>query len=973
MQSARSIPFVSQEVKQVKLAIAASFTAEPIETSLSFWMETLSIPSTIEFAPYNQIFQQLLDPASLLSSNRQGVHLLLLRVEDWYRFNQDDPSVDIAALLQRNAQDLVTALTTAASRSSTPYILCLCPSAPTPHRQPEQIELFQQTEAWIVEQLSGVKGLHLMRNAEVQARYPVEEYYDSQRDRLGHIPFTPDFFAALGTAIARKIYVLKKQPYKVIVLDCDNTLWKGVVGEDGVHGLDLSKTWQTVQSFMLAQQQSGMLLCLCSKNNEADVMQVFEHRQDMTLKREHLVAWRINWLPKSANLKSLAAELNLGLDSFIFIDDNPVECAEVSSNCPEVLTLQLPSEDVQQFLNHVWAFDHLNTTEEDAQRTVLYQQNLERQRFQQESLTLDEFLNGLEMTIEIAEPDAMQIGRVAQLTQRTNQFNCTTIRRTEAEIHQSMQLGMECRAVTVRDRFGDYGLVGAMLFAPQGNAVQVDTFLLSCRVLGRGVEHQMVRHLAKYAEDHMLTHVHLNYSPTQKNQPALNFLEAIAKPYQHSTNSGSCFEIPVQIAAAVTNTLQSAEATTKTTSEATTEPTSVQSQPSSQRSVATTAASPISQSQRQGRIAKELNSPHAVLAAIESQKYADQLDQQRSITYPRTATEHDLKVLWQEVLGISAIDLRDNYFDLGGTSLQAVELFAKIEQFFSKRLPLTALLEAPTIEDLAQRIDANPQELEANSTSSVLALNTGHDTAPRLFLIHPGGGDVLLYRSLARYLQPDVAVYAIKPCTQRGFPILHTHIPEMAAYYIEQIRAVQPEGPYLLGGFCAGGAIALEMALQLQRQGVAVPLVAMMNSVQSQEQRKRKRAHQSLSTLKADARMHLKVWIYRTCLATLKYAPRVLQRMSPLSVCTVAANHYKPQGQFQGELVLFKSEEAAPDSTDRDRLLPDHANGWGHAATHEVKVYESKGNFHGILQEPFVREMVDQLRASIRQVSTPQS
>ena len=183
------------------------------------------------------------------------------------------------------------------------------------------------------------------------------------------------------------------------------------------------------QKFMIGQMKAGILLCVCSKNNEKDALEVFDRRTDMLLKREHLVAWRLNWNSKSENIKSLAKELNLGLDSFILLDDNPVECAEVKINCPGVLTLQLPSnpEFFPEFLNHVWAFDHNGATKEDESRTRMYQESAERQRFRDKTLSLKDFIQGLQLRVEIAEAAEQEIGRVSQLTYRTNQFNFSTL------------------------------------------------------------------------------------------------------------------------------------------------------------------------------------------------------------------------------------------------------------------------------------------------------------------------------------------------------------------------------------------------------------------------------------------------------------------------------------------------------------------------------------------------------------------
>jgi FkbH-like protein len=537
--------------RQDTLSIAATFTAEPVEESLAFWMQKLDLPAQVVFAPYNQVFQQLLDPASLLSQNETGVNVVLVRFEDWQRF-QDGDEANAAETIERNAQDLVAALKTAAERSSAPYLVCVCP--PAPDADAGRLAFFQRLETRLAAELEAVSGVYVVTSAELAALYPVAEYYDAYADELGHVPYTARFFTALGTMIVRRVYALRQPPRKVIVLDCDQTLWQGVCGEDGALGVQIDSPRRALQEFMVAQGEAGMLLCLCSKNNEEDVWDVFARREEMVLRREHLVAWRVNWRPKSENLRALAEELQLGLDSFILLDDNPVECAEVQANCPEVLTLQLPQEParIARFLQHVWVFDRLKVTDEDRQRTVFYQQNLARERLQQQALTFEAFLEGLELEVQIGAMTSAQLPRVAQLTQRTNQFNVTTIRRSERELQQLCESGHECLAVQVRDRFGDYGLVGVMLFEVKTGAIRVDTFLLSCRTLGRGVEHRMLVRLGEIAQARSLDRVEVPFVPTKKNQPALDFLEAIGGAFKESRDGDLFFHLPAQLAATLT-------------------------------------------------------------------------------------------------------------------------------------------------------------------------------------------------------------------------------------------------------------------------------------------------------------------------------------------------------------------------------------------------------------------------------------
>ena len=224
----------------------------------------------------------------------------------------------------------------------------------------------------------------------------------------------------------------------------------------------------------------------------------------MVLKREHFVASRIDWNRKSDSVRSLAQELNVGLDSMIFVDDSAVECAEVRSNCPEVLVLEMPQEPGTwaSFLAHSWAFDHLAATKEDEIRTQMYRESHARDTFRQQSLSFAEFLGGLQLNIRIDEPTSGQYGRIGQLTLRTNQFNLTTIRRQESEIlHFLKNPHARCLAVRVDDRFGDYGLCGVVLYETRAERLAVDTFLLSCRVLGRGVEHAVLRDLGTRALD----------------------------------------------------------------------------------------------------------------------------------------------------------------------------------------------------------------------------------------------------------------------------------------------------------------------------------------------------------------------------------------------------------------------------------------------------------------------------------------
>jgi FkbH-like protein len=529
------------------IALAATFTAEPLEVSLNFWLNELDIPCAVQFAPYNQVFQELLDPASTLSKNQSGLNVVLIRLEDWWRGAKELPigrngQENTQERVERNAKDLLEAMKFALANSQAPYLLCFCPASERVQTDEGLAKFFDLLEAQIALGLKEVAGTFVVTSAECMALYPVANYEDERANEVSHVPYTREYFQALGTLIVRRYYRIHTPPHKVVVLDCDNTLWQGVCGEDGPLGVKVGPAYRALQEYMAAQRDAGMLLCLCSKNNEEDVWEVFEKNTGMFLKREQIVSSRINWQCKSENLRSLSAELQLGLDSFIFLDDSATECAEVEARCPEVLTLQLPKgePDFRRFLSHVWAFDHLKITEEDRLRSDRYSQNTARNEWWEQTLRLADFLAGLELRIEFLPMTKAELPRVAQLTQRTNQFNFTGLRRSENEVAQLCSAGnAECVVVRLRDRFGDYGLVGAMIFSRRPGLLDVDNVLLSCRALGRRVEQRMLSHLGRIAQEEGREKVRITFLPTAKNKPAREFLESIGAVIE-AGDGGTC-------------------------------------------------------------------------------------------------------------------------------------------------------------------------------------------------------------------------------------------------------------------------------------------------------------------------------------------------------------------------------------------------------------------------------------------------
>jgi len=403
------------------------------------------------------------------------------------------------------------------------------------------------------------------------------------------------------------------------------------------------------------------------------------------LRREHLAAWRINWESKSNNLMALARDLELGLDSFIFLDDNPVECADVRSNCPDVLALQMPVS-----LDQVWAFDRRQTggagaTDEDRRRTRLYQENAQRQQFRERTGSLRDFIAGLDLRVTITDMTDADLGRASQLTYRTNQFNFTTVRRSEPEIRAFLQR-TDTRGLVVRvsDRFGDYGLVGVVLYETRADRLAVDTLLLSCRVLGRGVEHAVVAELGRRALAAGKRFVELPYRPTAKNAPAREFLARLGPD-----GPGGAF-VADRLAALTYDADAGA-------------PNAAPPEP--ERDARSDRSAPAFGAAALQRIAEGPGDIAHITRAIEERRRAQDSAEVAGDDAPVTAgsLEAALLGIWRLVLG-RRVGLSDNFFEVGGTSLRAVQVIATIKKELKWDLSIVTLFECPTVTLLAARL-----------------------------------------------------------------------------------------------------------------------------------------------------------------------------------------------------------------------------------------------------------------------------
>ena len=618
--------------------------------------------------------------------------------------------------LQRSTEEFCTAIESFMKKSNIPMVVGICPRTTNAEKDSILSVILNQTEENLLSAVSKIPNVYTIDSNDFINRYPVDEVFDRDSYELGHIPYTSEFYASIGTTVFRMFFNLINKPYKVIALDCDNTLWKGVSGEDGAEGIKLSPPFLELQNFIVEQMKAGMLICLCSKNNEEDVFDVFDKRDDMKLKREHLVSWRTNWNMKSENLKSLAKELNLGLDSFIFIDDNPVECADIKINCPEVLTLQLPQNDerIPAFLKNVWVFDHIQMTAEDKKRTKMYRENVQREKYREQSLSLSEFLDGLKLNIDISVPAEDQMSRVSQLTYRTNQFNLTTIRRSENEIKKLLENeNYRCQVAKVKDRFGDYGLVGVLLYEIGNDYYKTDTFLLSCRVLGRGVEHKMLSELGKSAKEDGKKYIRIKYVSTEKNQPAFKFIKSIGAQYKTELDDGYLFTFTNEKLANLKY-----------------EP-DLRHQPDDKTSI--DKADKNRNKQQSGiaslpdlmqKIGDEIFNIDLIVENIEKYRVERNSNYTDDYIEPGSDLEINLSNIWQKVLGKRKIGINDNFFEASGTSLKAVQVIATIKKELKLSLSIVSLFECPTIRLLSKKIN-DLKSKKGNKDHALKAIERG--------------------------------------------------------------------------------------------------------------------------------------------------------------------------------------------------------------------------------------------------------
>ncbi|MGH9769017.1 MAG: HAD-IIIC family phosphatase [Blastocatellia bacterium] len=528
---------------RLEIAVLRNVVVEPIEPYLRHLARQMGFDARCQFGEYDRVFQEAIGGSDGLLNQETDCALVFLKLENLsWDLARDFPSLKPAQLAaeKERAQDFILAVLEGIRKQTAAMILWLGFEAPVypalgivdGQRDDGQTGVIDELNRSLREALRQRKNAYFVDLNLCLARIGAKNFYDQRYWHIGKAPYSREALQEIAGEVFKYIRALKGRNKKCLALDCDNVLWGGTIGEDGLAGIKLGRTYPgsayyEFQQEILNLHRRGVVLALCSKNNEEDVWEVFERHPDMRLRREHIAAARINWRDKATNLREIAADLNLGLDSLVFVDDSDFEVNLIRSLLPEVEVIELPKGGAVAYREALAAcgyFDTLALSQEDAERGAMYQAEVARKQFQLQHQNLESYLASLEMALEIRMADEFSIPRIAQLTQKTNQFNLTTRRYSDADIQRLMESeAAEVLYLRLRDRFGDSGIVGVCILRYEAGQAIFDSFLLSCRVLGRGVEDAFLTQCLKRAGLKQCRAAVGEYYSTAKNDQVKDF------------------------------------------------------------------------------------------------------------------------------------------------------------------------------------------------------------------------------------------------------------------------------------------------------------------------------------------------------------------------------------------------------------------------------------------------------------------
>ncbi len=531
--------------RRLKAFVVRSVTVEPLLPALQVEAVLGGFVLEVQTGGYGSYMEEMLNPGA--STGPAGADLVFVLLDTEELAGQlsricgmgrgEDVGAEIEACAERMGQMLHSFRSVSSGRLVVqgcvpPQWTSLGPvgDANLPNSFVNSLRELNRQLAQVCRTVSDCAFLDLDR---VAGQYGVERWRDERMFLASRLPVAPGAFRAYAQALIRSASALFRAPRKLLCTDLDNTLWGGILGEDGPDGIATGHAFPgncyfAYQTFLRELAARGILLAVSSKNNESDVAEAFRLRAaDLALTLDDFVALKIGWGEKAEALRELAQDLSLGLDSFVFVDDNPAECAAIRQLLPEVTVVEVSANEPWRtidLLAQEWDFDALAVTADDRNRSGEYRAQVQRAALQSKAASRDEFLASLGIVCTFLSAAEAPLERSAQLLAKTNQFNLTTRRYSAAEImHFVTERDSQALAVRVRDRFGDAGVVGLALTRMHGEECWIDVLLLSCRVIGRGIESAILAYVSERAFQRGAKWMVGEFIETKKNAPCKDF------------------------------------------------------------------------------------------------------------------------------------------------------------------------------------------------------------------------------------------------------------------------------------------------------------------------------------------------------------------------------------------------------------------------------------------------------------------
>jgi FkbH-like protein len=531
--------------RRIKTFVVRSVTLEPILPFLTVEAALAGYVLDIEIGGYGAYMDELLNPQSDLDRSQAELVLILLDLEEISGrlpdMCADGLGAGVEAELAESVARMGQMLRSYRERNSGRLVVqgCVVPANTSlgpvgdGNLKYSLVNVVKELNRRLLALCATVSDCVFFDVDEIAARYGRANWRDARLFLSSRLPISAGAFGTYARGLLRTMSVLFRAPRKVLCTDLDNTLWGGVLGEDGVHGIVTGSAFPgncylEYQRYLKQLAARGILLALVSKNNEADVEEAFQLRSaDLAVRLDTFVAKKIGWNEKSDALRALARDLSLGLDSFVFVDDSPAECEAIRQYLPEVAVVQAPVDkpwELVGMLADKWFFDSAVITDDDVNRSKEYEAQVQREVLRETTTNRDEFLQSLGIVCTFVGALHAPLARTVQLLAKTNQFNLTTRRHSSKEVESfATAAGGQAVAVRVRDRFGDAGVVGLVLASQEGDQCMIDSLLLSCRVIGRGIETALLSFVAQHAARMGSRWLVGEYVESKKNAPCAGF------------------------------------------------------------------------------------------------------------------------------------------------------------------------------------------------------------------------------------------------------------------------------------------------------------------------------------------------------------------------------------------------------------------------------------------------------------------